>query len=367
MTLPKHVQIVEVGPRDGLQNESEPVSTAIKIELIDRLAAAGFAEIEAASFVSPRWVPQMADGAAVMAGIARLPGVRYSALVPNLRGLEGAIAARVDEVVVFGAATESFSQRNINCSIAESMARFRPVAAAAKQAGLSLRGSVSCALGCPFEGAVAPSAVADVVSRLADLGCDYIDIADTIGVATPNQVFPAFEAALRQFPLERLSGHFHDTHGQAIANVMAALEYGVTLFHSSIAGLGGCPYAPGATGNVATEDLLYLFQGLGISTGVDLDAAVTIGQWISERLGRRATTRAGNALASRRARLAASPPAASPLVATQTGVPSPCNSVCTIDSQTGRCTGCGRTLDQIAGWSAMSDDEKRAVCATLPT
>jgi len=204
---------------------------------------------------------------------------------------------------------------------------------------------------------VAPSAVADVVARLADLGCDYIDIADTIGVATPNQVFPAFEAAIRQFPLERLSGHFHDTHGQAIANVMAALQFGVTIFHSSIAGLGGCPYAPGATGNVATEDLLYLFQGLGISTGVDLDAAVAIGQWISERLGRRATTRAGNALASKRARLAAP----------RTGVPSPCNSVCTIDPQTGRCAGCGRTLDQIARWSVMSDDEKRAVCATLPT
>ena len=357
MTLPQHIRIVEVGPRDGLQNESEPVSTAIKIELIDRLAEAGFAEIEAASFVSPRWVPQMADGASVMAGIRRRPGVRYSALVPNLRGLEVAIAAEVDEVVVFGAASESFSQRNINCSIAESMERFRPVAVAAKAAGLSLRGSVSCALGCPFEGAVAPSAVADVVARLADLGCDYIDIADTIGVATPNQVFPAFEAAIRQFPLERLSGHFHDTHGQAIANVMAALQCGVSIFHSSIAGLGGCPYAPGATGNVATEDLLYLFQGLGISTGVDLDAAVSIGQWISGRLGRRATTRAGNALASRRARLAAPQP----------GVPSPCNSVCTIDPQTGCCAGCGRTLDQIARWSVMSDDEKRAVCATLPT
>ena len=362
MTLPKHVRIVEVGPRDGLQNESEPVSTAIKIALIDRLAAAGFAEIEAASFVSPRWVPQMADGSAVMAGIQRRPGVRYSVLVPNLRGLEGAIAAGVDEVVVFGAASESFSQRNINCSIAESMERFRPVAAAAKQAGLSLRGSVSCALGCPCEGAVAPSAVADVVARLADLGCDYIDIADTIGVATPNQVYPAFEAATRQFPLERLSGHFHDTHGQAIANVMAALQCGVTIFHSSIAGLGGCPYAPGATGNVATEDLLYLFQGLGISTGVDLEATVAIGQWISEQLGRRATTRAGNALASRQARLAASR-----LAATQTGVPSPCTSVCAIDPATGRCAGCGRTLDQIAGWSVMSDDEKRAVCASLPT
>lgn len=356
MILPKQVQIVEVGPRDGLQNESEPVSTAIKIELIDRLAAAGFVEIEAASFVSPRWVPQMADGSAVMAGIRRHPGVRYSALVPNLRGLESAIAAGVDEVVVFGAASESFSQRNINCSIAESMDRFRPVAAAAKQAGLSLRGSVSCALGCPFEGAVAPSAVAEVVARLAALGCDFIDIADTIGVATPNQVAPAFAAATREFPLERLSGHFHDTHGQAIANVMAALACGVTIFHSSMAGLGGCPYAPGATGNVATEDLLYLFQGLGISTGIDLDAAVAIGQWISQGLGRRATTRAGNALASKQTRLAAAQP----------GVPSPCNSVCTIDSQTGRCAGCGRTLDEIARWSVMSDDEKRAICATLP-
>jgi hydroxymethylglutaryl-CoA lyase len=204
--------------------------------------------------------------------------------------------------------------------------------------------------------------VADVVARLADLGCDYIDIADTIGVATPNHVLPAFEAAVRQFPLERLSGHFHDTHGQAIANVMAALECGVTIFHSSIAGLGGCPYAPGATGNVATEDLLYLLQGLGISTGVDLEATVAIGQWISERLGRRATTRAGNALASRQARLAASR-----LAAIQTAVPSPCTSVCTIDPSTGRCAGCGRTLEQIARWSVMSDDEKRAVLATLPS
>lgn len=301
-TLPDRVRIVEVGPRDGLQNEAQPVPTAIKVELIDRLAAAGFAEIEATSFVSPRWVPQMADGAAVMAAIQRRPTVRYSVLVPNMRGLDGAISAAADEVVIFGAASESFSQRNINCSIAESIERFRPVALAVKHAGMSLRGSVSCALGCPFEGAVAPQAVADVVARMADLGCDFIDIADTIGVATPRQVVAGFAAAERQFPIERLSGHFHDTYGQAIANVMAALHCGVTLFHSSIAGLGGCPYAPGATGNVATEDLLYLFEGLGIATGIDLAAAVEIGQWISASLGRRPTTRAGNALASRTAR-----------------------------------------------------------------
>ena len=302
--LPAHVTIVEVGPRDGLQNEAQPVSTALKIALVDRLAAAGLREIEATSFVSPRWVPQMADAAQVMAGITRSSAVRYSVLVPNLRGLDGAIAAGVDEVVIFGAASESFSQRNINCSIAESVERFRPVARAAKAAQLRLRGSVSCALGCPFEGAVSPQAVHEIVDRMADLGCDVIDIADTIGVATPRQVVAGFEAAARVVALERLSGHFHDTYGQAVANVLTALQCGVTIFHSSIAGLGGCPYAPGATGNVATEDLLYLFDGLGIQTGVDTAAAVAVGQWISAQLGRRAASHAGNALAARQARAA---------------------------------------------------------------
>ncbi len=300
--MAEHIKIVEVGPRDGLQNEKQFVDTAIKIELVDRLAAAGFANVESASFVSPKWVPQMADGAEVMAGITRHADTLYSALVPNLRGFDGALAARADEVVIFGAASEAFSQRNINCSIAESIARFEPVAAAAKAAGLRLRGSISCALGCPYQGETPVAAVVDVAERFLRLGCDEIDVADTIGVGTAAQVGRVLRAVGQVADLgTRVSGHFHDTYGQALANILSALDCGVRIFHSSVAGLGGCPYAKGATGNVATEDVLYLLHGQGLHTGVDLDAVVDIGQWISERIGRPTSSRAGRALALKKA------------------------------------------------------------------
>lgn len=296
MSLPRAVKIVEVGPRDGLQNEKEFVPTAVKVELVDRLSGAGFKNIETASFVSPKWVPQMADGAEVMAGIARKPGTIYSALTPNLKGYEGALAAHADEIVIFGAASEAFSQKNINCSIAESIARFEPVARAAKDNGLRLRGSISCALGCPYQGDVAVLAVVDVVQRFADLGCDEIDIADTIGVGTPKHTREVFSAVTKVFPRERLSGHFHDTYGQAVANIYASLLEGIEIFHASVAGLGGCPYAAGATGNVATEDVLYLMHGLGIETGIDLAQVVAIGDFISSSIGRTNASRAGRAL-----------------------------------------------------------------------
>ena len=300
-TLPRRVAIVEVGPRDGLQNEKSPITTDMRIELCDRLTDAGFPNIEAGSFVSPKWVPQMADTAELMRRIRRKPGVTYSVLTPNRKGFEGALEARADEVVIFGAASEAFSQRNINCSIAESIARFEPVAQAAKANRIRLRASVSVALGCPYQGEVSPAAVADVVQRFADLGCDMIDIADTIGTGTPRQTHAVFEAALRVVPPGRLSGHFHDTYGMAVANTYAALEAGISTFHASVAGMGGCPYAKGATGNVATEDLLYLFQGLGIETGVDLAKVVETGQWVSGLLGRKGQARAGNAIAAKRA------------------------------------------------------------------
>ena len=299
-SLPKQVKIVEVGPRDGLQNEKEAVSAAVKIELVDRLSRAGFANIEAAAFVSPKWVPQMATSGEVMAGITRRQGTLYSALTPNLQGFEAALAAKADEVVIFGSASEAFSQRNINCSIAESIARFEPVAQAAKDNGLRLRGSISCAFGCPYQGDVPLDAVADVVGRMRDLGCDEIDIADTIGVATPRKTQAVMETAARAFALDRISGHFHDTYGQALANIYASLELGVAIFHSSVAGLGGCPYAKGATGNVATEDVLYMLNGLGIETGIDLDLVVDAGQFISQQLGRKGVSRAGNALLAKR-------------------------------------------------------------------
>jgi hydroxymethylglutaryl-CoA lyase len=299
--LPRKVKIVEVGPRDGLQNEKQALSAAVKIELVDRLSRAGFPNIEAASFVSPRWVPQMATSAEVMAGIARRPGTIYSALTPNLQGVEAALAARADEVVIFGSASEAFSQRNINCSIAESIARFEPVAKAARQHGVRVRGSISTAFGCPYQGEVSPDAVADVVARMRDLGCDEIDIADTIGVATARQSQAVMQRAAREFPLERLAGHFHDTYGQALTNIYACLEVGVAIFHSSVSGLGGCPYAKGASGNVATEDVLYLLHGLGIETGIDLDQVVDAGQYISQQLGRTGTSRAGNAIVAKRA------------------------------------------------------------------
>jgi len=301
MNLPNKVKIVEVGPRDGLQNEKEAVSAAVKIELVDRLSRAGFANVEAASFVSPKWVPQMATSAEVMAGIARRPGTIYSVLTPNMQGFEAALASRADEVVIFGSASEAFSQKNINCSIAESIARFEPVARAARERGLRLRGSISCSFGCPYQGEVPLDAVADVVGRMRELGCDEIDIADTIGVSTPRKTQAVMETAARAFALERISGHFHDTYGQALANIYASMEVGVAIFHSSVSGLGGCPYAKGATGNVATEDVVYLMNGLGIETGIDLDQVVDAGQFISQHLGRKGASRAGNALLAKRA------------------------------------------------------------------
>lgn len=301
MSYPEYVKLVEVGPRDGLQNEKAFVPTDVKVELVDRLAAAGFANVESASFVSPKWVPQMADSADVLARITRRPGTIYSALTPNLKGLEAALAAGADEVLIFGAASEAFSHKNINCSIAESITRFEPVAKAALEAGVRLRGSISCALGCPFQGEVPVSAVLDVVHRYLELGCIEIDIADTIGVGTPMQVAGLMAEVGKVMPIARVAGHFHDTYGQSLANILASMQVGVSIFHSSVAGLGGCPYARGATGNVATEDVLYMLHGMGIRTGIDLDAVVDIGQWISKHLGRRADSRAGNALQARRA------------------------------------------------------------------
>lgn len=300
-SLPSQVKIVEVGPRDGLQNEKEIIPVEVKVELINRLTAAGFPNIEAASFVSPKWVPQMATSSEVMQQIERKSGVIYSALVPNMQGLEAALAAQADEVVIFGAASEAFSQKNINCSIAESIERFREVTRLAKEQHVRLRGSISCSFGCPYQGEVTTDAVVDVVARLQDLGCDEIDIADTIGVGTARQVHTVFDEVSRQFPINQLAAHFHDTYGQALANIYAALEVGVSIYHSSVAGLGGCPYAKGATGNVATEDVLYLMQGLGIKTGIDLQMVVDAGQYISQHLGRKAVSRAGNAIAARRA------------------------------------------------------------------
>src|SRR5690606_18020830 len=301
MPLPQRVKIVEVSPRDGLQNEKDPIPTDIKVELVDRLSDAGFPNVEAASFVSPKWVPQMADGADVMAGIRRRPGTIYSVLTPNMKGFDAALAAGADEVVIFGAASEAFSQKNLNCSIAESIARFEPVAQAARAAGMRLRGSISCSLGCPYQGEVPVSAVVDVAKRYVALGCDEIDVADTIGVGTPRRVREVMDAVSRVIDPARISGHFHDTYGQALANILAAMETGISIFHASVAGLGGCPYARGATGNVATEDVLYMLRGLDVETGVDFDAVVDIGQWISGHLGRRSASRAGNAVAAKRA------------------------------------------------------------------
>ncbi|MDV2116035.1 hydroxymethylglutaryl-CoA lyase [Alcaligenes faecalis] len=300
MSYPSRVKIVEVGPRDGLQNEKEFIPTDIKVELVNRLSHAGFVNVEAASFVSPKWVPQMADGAEVMASIDRRPGTIYSVLTPNMRGFEGALAAKADEVVIFAAASEAFSQRNINCSIEESLERFAPVAQAAKQAGMRLRGSISCSFGCPYEGAVAPSNVLNVGKRLIELGCDEIDVADTIGVGTARQVYDVMRMVTEHIDPIHVSGHFHDTYGQAIANIVAAMQAGIHIFHSSVAGLGGCPYAKGATGNVATEDVLFLMQGLDIETGIDLNAVVDTGQWISAHLKRKSASNAGNALAARK-------------------------------------------------------------------
>jgi hydroxymethylglutaryl-CoA lyase len=305
MALPAKVTLVDVGPRDGLQNEKQAIPADIKVELVDRLTAAGFPAIEVTSYVSPKWVPQMADAPEVMARIRRKPGVVYSVLVPNMKGFEAALPARPDEVVVFAAASEAFSRKNINCSIEESIERFRPVVEAARAAGIRVRGALSCALGCPYEGPVAPTAVGRVAALMKAIGVQHLGVADTIGTGTPRATQAAMEAALAHYPLADVSGHFHDTYGQAIANVYASLEMGVSTFDTSVAGLGGCPYAKGATGNVATEDVLYLLDGLGIDTGIDFAQVVEIGQWISGVLGRKAFARAGNAAAARKAALAA--------------------------------------------------------------
>jgi hydroxymethylglutaryl-CoA lyase len=299
MALPSKVTIVDVGPRDGLQNEKQMIPADIKVELVDRLTDAGFRNIEVTSFVSPKWVPQMADAAEVMARIRRKPGVVYSVLTPNMKGFEGALAAKADEIVVFGAASEAFSQKNINCSIAESVERFRPVAEAARKHGIRVRGAISTALGCPYQGDVTPAAVADVARRMKDIGVEHVGVADPIGIGTPEKTKRAMEAVLGIYPLPDVSGHFHDTYGMATANVYACLELGIASFDTSIAGLGGCPYAKGATGNVATEDVLYLLQGLGIETGIDFAKAVQTGQWISTILQRKAHSRAGNAIAAK--------------------------------------------------------------------
>ena len=298
--LPTQVTLVEVGPRDGLQNEAAPVSAQQKIELVHRLQAAGCREIEVTSFVSPKWVPQMADNAEVMAGLQRHAGVRYSVLTPNMKGLEAALLSQPDEVVVFAAASEAFSQRNINCSIAESVERFRPVVAAAHEAGIKVRAAVSCALGCPYQGEVPLDEVERVVQLMRDIGVDHCGIADTIGTGTPRRAQAVLGRALKHFPLHELSGHFHDTYGQALANILACLEIGVATFDTSIAGLGGCPYAKGATGNVATEDVVYMLHGMGITTGLDLDALVDAGAYISGVIGRAPASRAGKALLARR-------------------------------------------------------------------
>jgi hydroxymethylglutaryl-CoA lyase len=299
-TMPSSVTLAEVGPRDGLQNEAQPVTTEHKVELIHRLQAAGCREIEATSFVSPKWVPQMADNAQVMAGIRRQAGVRYSVLTPNMKGLEAALATKPDEVVVFGAASEAFSQRNINCSIAESIERFAPVVAAAHEAGVKVRGAISCAVGCPYQGEVSADEVERVVLLMKGIGVDHCGVADTIGVGTPRKVQAAMERALKHYPLVEVSGHFHDTYGQALANIYACLELGIHSFDTSIAGLGGCPYAKGATGNVATEDVVFMLHGMGIDTGLDLDKLVDAGAYISGVLGRPPVSRVGKALLAKR-------------------------------------------------------------------
>ncbi|MCK3826090.1 hydroxymethylglutaryl-CoA lyase [Pseudomonas sp. W2Aug9] len=286
MSLPSYVRLVEVGPRDGLQNEAQPISVADKVQLVDALSEAGLSYIEVGSFVSPKWVPQMAGSAEVFAQIQRKPGVSYGALAPNLRGFEDALAAGVKEVAVFAAASEAFSQRNINCSISESLERFAPIMAAAKQHGISVRGYVSCVLGCPYEGDIAPEQVAAVASELYAMGCYEVSLGDTIGTGTAGATRRLFEVVGAQVPRDKLAGHFHDTYGQAIANIYASLLEGINVFDSSIAGLGGCPYAKGASGNVATEDVLYLLNGLGIETGIDLERLIGAGRQISHVLGR---------------------------------------------------------------------------------
>jgi hydroxymethylglutaryl-CoA lyase len=299
MALPKRVRMVEMGPRDGLQNEPGVVPVEVKVELINRLSDAGLPAVEAGSFVSPKWVPQMADTDKVMAAIRRKPGVSYPVLVPNMKGLEGALAAGVREVAVFAAATEAFSRRNTNCSIAESLERFAPVCKTALDAGLKVRGYVSVVLGCPFEGAVKPEAVADVAAKLYDMGCYEISLGDTTGMGTPANTQRMIGVVSKRVPVDKLGGHYHDTYGQALANILASLELGVATFDSSVAGLGGCPYSPGATGNVASEDVLYMLDGMGIETGVDMGKLLEAGQYICAAINRPNNSRAGRALATK--------------------------------------------------------------------
>ena len=301
MSIPSRVQIIDVGPRDGLQNEKQPVPASVKIELVHRLQAAGLKEIEVTSFVSPKWVPQMADNAEVMAGIQRASDVRYSVLTPNMQGFQAAVASRPDEIVVFAAASQAFSQKNINCSIEESIERFAPVVQAARDAGIAVRGAMSCTVGCPYEGEVSPESVAYLAGLMKQIGVQRVDVADTIGTGTPLKVQRAIEATLKHFDVANICGHFHDTYGQALANTLAALQVGVWNFQSSVAGLGGCPYAKGATGNVATEEVVYMLQGMGIETGIDLDKLVDAGAFISDFLGRKSNSRVATAVLNKRA------------------------------------------------------------------
>ena len=301
MNVPRRVRLIDVGPRDGLQNEKQPVPAAVKVELVHRLQAAGLKEIEVTSFVSPKWVPQMADNVEVMTGIHREAGVRYSVLTPNLQGFEAALKTKPDEIVVFGAASEAFSQKNINCSIAESIERFAPVVKAARDAGIAVRGAMSCTVGCPYEGDIAPERVGYLAGLMKSIGIQRVDVADTIGVGTPRKVQAAMEATLKHYALNDVSGHFHDTYGQALVNTLAALQMGVWNFQSSVAGLGGCPYAKGATGNVATEDVVYMMHGMGIDTGIDLDQLIDAGVFISEALGRQPNSLVSRAVLNKRA------------------------------------------------------------------
>ena len=296
MTFPSRVKIVEVGPRDGLQNEKQVVPTEIKIELINRLADAGLRVIEATSFVSPKWVPQMGDNTAVLQGIQRNPATTYTALTPNLQGFDGAIQAGANEVAIFGAASESFSRKNINCSIAESLKRFEPIVSAASALEIPVRGYVSCVVGCPYEGAIDPHKAADVAKTLFDMGCYEVSLGDTVGVGNPASIQRMIEACAKVVPIKKLAGHYHDTYGMAIANIYASLQMGMAIFDASVAGLGGCPYARGASGNVATEDVVYLLQGLGIETGIDLTKLAAIGDWISGAINRPNGAKAGRAL-----------------------------------------------------------------------